>query len=53
MCSSLFDDPAAVAETISDEAGATKPADAGLLADLAATKSFLRKKIFFDKNDTN
>ena len=44
MCSSLFDDPAAVAETISDEAGATKPADAGLLADLATANRILFKQ---------
>lgn len=44
MCTSLFDDPAAVAETISDEAGATKPADAGLLADLATANRILFKQ---------
>ncbi len=44
MCSSLFDDPAAVAETISDEAGNTKPADATLLADLAAANRILFKQ---------
>jgi HCOMODA/2-hydroxy-3-carboxy-muconic semialdehyde decarboxylase len=44
MCTSLFDDPAAVAETISDDAGATKPADAGLLADLATANRILFKQ---------
>lgn len=41
MCTSLFDDPAAVAETISDQAGATRPADTGLLADLATANRIL------------
>ena len=41
MCTSLFDDPAAVAETISDEAASTKPADPALLADLASANRIL------------
>ena len=36
MCTSLFDDPAAAAETIADEAAASRPVDPTLLADLAA-----------------
>jgi ribulose-5-phosphate 4-epimerase/fuculose-1-phosphate aldolase len=41
MCASLFDDPAAAAETISDHAAASKPADPALLADLATANRIL------------
>ena len=44
MCTSLFDDPAAAAETITDHAATSQPADAVLLRDLATANRILFKQ---------